>query len=104
MEAYKSIIKEIINLKWESLDEKDLQKLMILSAFSALEFADSLRLTIKLNPENRHLKKMANEELNTNNLSFGEYSKNCVDSAAESLEMAGFRRVKIAKSKSVWPV
>ncbi len=72
---YKSIVREILSLNWESLEEEDLQKLMILSAFSALEFADSLRLTVKLNPKNSSLRKMADEELNTNNLSFGGHSK-----------------------------
>jgi len=75
MEDYKLVVKEILGLNWESLNEKELQKLMILSAFSALEFADSLRLTVNLNPKNSSLKKMADEELNTENLSFKDYHK-----------------------------
>ena len=75
MEDYKSVIKEILGLDWESLDGEELQKLMILSAFSALEFADTLRLTVNLNPKNSSLRKMANEELNTDNLFFKDYKK-----------------------------
>ena len=75
MEDYRSVIREILDLNWESLDSEELQKLMILSAFSALEFADTLRLTVKLNPKNNSLRKMADEELNTDNLSFKDYKK-----------------------------
>jgi len=74
MVSYKSVVKKIVNLKWGSLDEEDLQKLMILSAYSALEFAESLRITVKMNSKNKALKEMAEEELNTDNLSFEDYN------------------------------
>ena len=73
VENYKAVVKEILDLNWDSLNEEDLQKLMILSGYSALEFADSLRLTLKLYPKNGLLKEMADEELKTKNLSFGDY-------------------------------
>ena len=75
VENYKTVVKEILDLNWDSLNEEDLQKLMILSAYSALEFADSLRLTLKLYPKNGSLNEMADEELKTKNLSFGDYDK-----------------------------
>ncbi len=75
MKDYKEIVKEILDLNWDSLDEEDLQKVMILSGYSALEFADSLRLTLKLYPKNESLKEMASEELKVSNLSFGDYNK-----------------------------
>ena len=69
------MVKKILDLNWRSLGEEDLQRLMILGAYSALEFADSLRLTLKLYPQDSLLRKMANEELQINNLSFGDYNK-----------------------------
>lgn len=75
MGDYKKVIKEILGLTWDSLDEEDLQRLMILSAYSALEFADSLRLTLKLNPSNSALKEVVGGELQTKNLTFRDYNK-----------------------------
>lgn len=75
MENYKSYVNKIINLNWESLDQEDLQKLMILSAYSALEFAESLRKTVEMNPNNHALKEMADEELKTDTLSFEDYKE-----------------------------
>lgn len=75
VENYKLVVKSILELNWDSLEEEDLQQLMILSAYSALEFAESLKLTLRLYPRNSSLKEMADEELQTNNLSFGDYNK-----------------------------
>jgi len=73
MEKYKEIVKKIKNLNWDSLSEEDLQKMMILSAYSAVEFAESLRITLEHNDSNEALKEMAEEELKTDTLSFGDY-------------------------------
>lgn len=75
MGNYASIVKEIRDLKWGSLSPGDLQKLMVLSAYSALEFAESLRLALKTHPKNSALKRMAKEELSTDTLSFGGYAR-----------------------------
>ncbi len=72
---YKKVVKQIRELKWDSLNSKDIQRLMVLSGYSALEFAESLRLALELNPDNQSLQEMAKEELKADNLSFGDYNK-----------------------------
>jgi hypothetical protein len=75
MEDYKEIVEKIKNLHWNSLNGEELQQLMILSAYSAIEFAESLRITLNQHPNNETLKEMASEELKTATLSFEDYSK-----------------------------
>lgn len=74
MENYKDVAKQIRELNWKSLNEKDLQKLMVLSTYAALEFADSLRLTLRTHPRDMQIKKMSKEELDTDNLHFEDYN------------------------------
>jgi hypothetical protein len=71
---YKQIVNAIKNLRWERLSEEDLQKLMILSAYAAVEFAESLQIALKIYPENEELRQMARGELNTDNLRFMGYT------------------------------
>ena len=72
--GYKRIVERIKKLKWEKLTANDLQQLMVLSTFSAIEFAESLRVALHVYPENEELKKMAEGELFTTNLNFGGYN------------------------------
>lgn len=72
---YQELVKRIRGLDWCSLDSRGLQRLMVLSAYSAREFGESLRLTLELHPRNLALKQMASEELRTDNLSFGDYNQ-----------------------------
>ena len=73
--SYKNIVKQIQDLRWQNLGDGDLQRLMVLSGYSALEFAKSLRLSLLLHPENHALQEMAREELQTDNLTYGGYQK-----------------------------
>lgn len=75
MTKYQELVKEIRNLHWDSLNQNELQQLMVLSAYSALEFGENLRLTLQRNPSNHALEEMAREELKTDNLSFGDYQQ-----------------------------
>lgn len=70
---YKTVVEKIKSLNWENLDNQELQQLMYLSHVSAREFAEALRIALKLYPENENLQEMARGELQTNNLSFGDY-------------------------------
>jgi hypothetical protein len=70
---YKVIVEEIKNLNWASLNSKDLQSLMVLSWYSAVEFAESLRITINHHAEDPAFREMAKGELKTGNLSFDDY-------------------------------
>lgn len=69
---YKKIVEEIKNLEWEKLSAKELQDLMYLSYVAAIEFAEAVRITLKLYPDNEKIKEMASGELNTNNLKVDE--------------------------------
>lgn len=72
---YKQLVNDIKNLKWRNLSADELEELMILSAYAAIEFAESLRITLELYPESCGLKEMASGELNTNNLLFNDYNR-----------------------------
>lgn len=71
---YKKLVEQIKRGRFEDADESDLQRLMVLSTFSAVEFGESLRLALRLYPDNEALQKMASEELRTNNLVFEDYT------------------------------
>lgn len=75
MKTYKSVIESILNLKWDSLTASDLRVLMVLSAYAAREFGESLRIAIALNPDNHGLQEMAKGELKTDNLRFDGYDE-----------------------------
>lgn len=72
--GYKQKVEEIRSLQWEVLSSQELQTLMILSAYAAREFAESLRIAIKLHPRSKKLGEMAKGELETSNLQFGGYT------------------------------
>lgn len=72
---YKGVVEQIRDLKWENLDGQELQQLMYLSLVSAREFADALRIALKLYPKNHNLQEMAGGELQTSNLSFEDYDQ-----------------------------
>lgn len=76
MSNYKKIISAIKNLKWEKLSVCELETLMVLAAYSAREFAESLRISLELYPESYELQEMAKGELMTSNLMFDDYNKN----------------------------
>lgn len=69
--SYKEIIQEIINLPWERAKPEDI---IFLSRCTAVEFAESLRLAKKLYSDDERLKLMMEGELETDNMSYGDYS------------------------------
>lgn len=75
---YKKVVEKIRELRWEDLCSEDLQELMFLSLTSAREFAEALRIAARLYPDNSDLRVMAQGELQTDNLVFGEYSQTAV--------------------------
>ncbi len=75
MDNHKKHVEQIIALPWERLSARDLQSLMHLSYFTAIEFAESLRITLNLFPDDNLILQMAEGELNTNNLSHDGYNK-----------------------------
>ena len=68
---YKEIVSQIKNLPWNTYDPKEI---IILSWISAIEFAKSLHCALGVYPGNVKLKEMARGELNTDNLSYDNYS------------------------------
>lgn len=72
---YKKTVERIASLPWNALDSKGLLTLMVLSAYAAREFAESLRIALKLSPKHSGLKEMAQGELLTDNLRHGSYDR-----------------------------
>lgn len=70
---YEWVVDQIRSLHWDALNPNDLQRLMYLSYQSACEFAEALRIALKLYPENTNLKEMADWELKTWNLKHQDY-------------------------------
>jgi hypothetical protein len=79
---YLETVQKIQDLPWEVILEEDLLKLMVMSAYTATEFAESLRIALNLHPNNKALTQMADGELMTTNLSYGEYRRQRNDHAA----------------------
>lgn len=70
---YKNLVARISGLNWGALSSPQLQDLMVLSAWAATEFGESLRLALKLHLSHPGLAEMAKGELETDNLQFGSY-------------------------------
>ena len=70
---YKHYVDQIKNLQWGSLSPAELQQVMVLSAYAATEFAESLRIALTLFPDDANFKEMARGELTTDNLHFEDY-------------------------------
>ena len=73
------IVDIIKNLNWASLTRGDLEKLMVLSMFAAMEFAGRLRLCLEYFAISEEVggeafKEMAKGELDTDNLVFADYN------------------------------
>lgn len=71
---FKNIVREIRELPWELLDGQELQRLMFISEVYAREFAEALRIALRLHPDHPDLRDMARGELDTTNLRFGDYT------------------------------
>ncbi len=72
---YIEIVRLIRELNWKDLSTSELECLMILSAYAAREFAESLRITLALHPESTEFRDMSVGELDTNNIQHEEYSR-----------------------------
>lgn len=75
MNNYKEVVEKICQLPWQDLPPEGLQNLMHLSYHSALEFAEALKITLRLYPNDLSLKAMAEGELGTDNLQYSDYRK-----------------------------
>lgn len=71
--GFKNIVAHIKALPWETLKSEDLLRVMHLSHASAREFAEALRIALRLYPDNVKLREMAQGELDADNLSFDDY-------------------------------
>jgi hypothetical protein len=71
---YNQVVEQIRNLAWDKISAVELQWLMLLSGFAAGEFAESLRIALKLHPESPEFREMATGELQTTNLQFAGYN------------------------------
>jgi hypothetical protein len=69
-----SVVEQIIRLNWKDLDETQLQRLMYISHIAAQEFAEALRVTLDVYPDDAKLKRMAEGELHTDNLQYDDYT------------------------------
>ncbi|MSR71625.1 MAG: DUF3050 domain-containing protein [Candidatus Taylorbacteria bacterium] len=72
---FENLVENIKRLAWEKLSGQELQTVMILSAYAAREFAESLRIALGLYPTSHVLREMASEELQTSNLRFEDYAR-----------------------------
>lgn len=72
---YKTVVQEIRELNWRALNPSHLQILMYLSWIAAVEFAESLRIALVMNPNNKNLRETAAGELKTRNLTYGSFTE-----------------------------
>ena len=94
---YKDIVQQIANLDWAKASAGDI---ILLSHCTAKEFASSLRLGLKLYPNDDRLQEMARGELKTDNMALEDYTKK--GDHWEFLEHF-INKYKITPSKSALP-
>ena len=70
---YKNVVEEIRSLNWKVLKEPQLEKLMHISHGAAQEFAEALRIGLRVYKGDENLQTMARGELKADNLRFGDY-------------------------------
>jgi len=73
--SYKDIVAQIRSLPWKRLSPAELQELMVLAAYVATEFAESLRIALALFPKDKSFAAVSRGELQVNNLQFADYRK-----------------------------
>jgi hypothetical protein len=73
--GYKNTVDAIRDLQWERLSSEELQLVMYLSWVAAVEFAEALRISLKLYPDHEGLREMAHGELQTRNLLLHEFTR-----------------------------
>lgn len=69
---HKELVQQIANLPWEEAVPGDI---ILLSHCTAKEFASSLRLGIEIYPKDERLQEMASGELQTDNMTLEDYTK-----------------------------
>lgn len=72
---YTDFVARIRDLKWSKLTARELQSVMILSGYAAREFAESLRIALRLHPTSGELAEVAAGEIQTINLRFGDFAR-----------------------------
>ena len=65
---YKTTVSTIRDLNWSQLNGDELSLVMYLSWVAAVEFAEALRISLRLYPNHAGLREMAHGELKTKNL------------------------------------
>jgi Protein of unknown function (DUF3050) len=72
---YKRWVEKIVSLPFEDLGSRELVQVCYLSWVSAVEFAEALRLAQDAYGDHAGLQEMIEGELQTDNLSYGDYSR-----------------------------
>lgn len=72
MQPYKEKVQQILELPWGDYSP---YSIVMISLASAQEFAESLRLALEVFPDDKNLKLMAAGELETTNLTYGNYKR-----------------------------
>lgn len=70
--SYKNLVRQIADLAWNKAAPGDI---ILLSHCTAMEFASSLRLGVKLHLDDERLQEMSFGELKTDNMTFEDYTK-----------------------------
>lgn len=68
---YKQLVQQIADLPWEKASPADL---ILLSRGTAIEFAASLRRAMEIYADDSRLREMAEGELKTGNMTYGDYT------------------------------
>ncbi len=69
----KEVVRKIKELDWEHLNAEELVVVWYLSYVAAIEFAEALRIALRMYPDDEGLKRMAFGELKTRNLSLDDF-------------------------------
>lgn len=72
---YKNVVSDIRSLPFEHMTSHELTQVWYLSWVAAVEFAEALRLSLRLYPDHPGLQMMAFGELETTNLSLHEFQE-----------------------------
>ncbi len=110
---YKETVRLIRELDWENLDATSLQDVMYLSFISAFEFAEALRVALRLYSDDSLVQEMSEGELETDNLKYQEYDKkgdhadflmyfmeSCGYTPTEKIEQAGEQYLNVCRAFS----
>jgi hypothetical protein len=72
---FKEYVRRIKALPFENMDSHELQQVWYLSWVAAVEFAEALRLALRVHPDHPGLRVMAMGELDTTNLALADFQQ-----------------------------